>query len=169
MVVLVVLAACGDDEGTRSDASLADASALDVAAPDSALADARPDVAELDAAIPDASPLDATPDAAVLMVTIEPTGFTFPGTPVGTMSAPKRFTVTNTSATQTGALAVQVSNFNDFTIEQDFCSGVRVDPGATCTVDVRFRPQLAGGKQTRLQVRSTGTTTVEVMLYGTGL
>lgn len=76
----------------------------------------------------------------------DPSSLAFGNQAIRTSSAPKRVTVTNTGeGTLTiASTALGGANPGHFTITGDACAGTSVAPGATCTVDVAFRPTAAG-------------------------
>jgi hypothetical protein len=53
-------------------------------------------------------------------------------------------TFTNVGGTPSGSLAVLVEGLSaaDFAIEKDGCGGKQLSPGASCAIEVRFKPQV---------------------------
>jgi hypothetical protein len=79
-----------------------------------------------------------------------PTGVTPPcqGIPVGTTSAPRTVTITNTNRTfdlEIGGLAL--SNPSEYSLVNDNCSNTTVAIGGACTFQVTFMPQGSGRRQ----------------------
>jgi hypothetical protein len=87
----------------------------------------------------------------------------------GSDSTPTTVTVTNAGGQRSGALIVGVVDAVTFPTAQDTCNGTVLDPGASCTVSVRFEPAAAGAKTTTLRVGGTPGGTAEVALSGTAV
>jgi sugar lactone lactonase YvrE len=81
---------------------------------------------------------------AVGVATLAPdtTSLTLADTPVGSTSAAKVFTITNTGSAAAVVSGVTNSDTADFS-ETDTCSGATVAVNATCTVSVTFHPATA--------------------------
>jgi hypothetical protein len=54
-----------------------------------------------------------------------------------------------------GAVQVSGSAADDFVVLRDGCSGAALDPGTTCTFDVRFAPTPTGARAATLTVLGT--------------
>jgi hypothetical protein len=78
-------------------------------------------------------------------------------------------TITNMGDMKSGTLIVGVIDSSTFPTSADMCSGNTLDPGASCTVTVKFMPGMAGAKSSKLQVGATPGGTVAVMLKGMGV
>jgi hypothetical protein len=78
-------------------------------------------------------------------------------------------TITNMGAQKSGTLIVGVLDSSTFPTSGDTCSGMTLDPGATCMVTVKFTPGTAGAKSSKLQVGGTPGGTVSVTLTGMGV
>ena len=78
-------------------------------------------------------------------------------------------TVTNTGGQKTGSIIVGVIDAGTFPTSADTCSGTTLDPGATCTVSVKFTPATSGAKSSTLQVSATPGGTASVTLAGTAV
>ncbi len=64
------------------------------------------------------------------------------------------------------------NNASDFTIPggTDHCSGVTLDPGSSCTVEVTFTPSLIGNESAELAFTyDGGASTLVVPMFGTGV
>ena len=102
-------------------------------------------------------------------LSINPGTFDFDDTEVGTDSAPKTFTVTNTGNIPTGVPTVALgSGAADFEISGNTCTAV-LAPSATCTVNVKFTPTAAGPATRQLNVSATPGGSTSSALSGTGL
>lgn len=89
---------------------------------------------------------------------VSPSSHTFPTTEVGA-SVSQTFTVTNTATS--GPLALRSFSLNNptqFAIKNNTCVGATLNPGETCTLDIRFAPQAAGTQVTGLIIRSSDPT-----------
>jgi hypothetical protein len=88
---------------------------------------------------PGTAPGGSTPSGAPAVLSITPTSHDFGNVPVGTVSAPQTFVVTN-SGGQSGIVTWTTSESEDFHISNDLCSGRVLATGGTCSLDVRFVP-----------------------------
>jgi uncharacterized protein YkwD len=101
-----------------------------------------------------------------------PTSGDFGAVTVGQTSAPKTFTIANTGDapmqfTQVDPDGVEGVNF---VVTGTTCLGHSIDPGATCTADVAFKPLSAGTKTAGLFLDdNTGALDKIIGLSGTGL
>jgi hypothetical protein len=78
-------------------------------------------------------------------------------------------TVTNMGGQKSGTIIVGVIDSMTFPTAADTCSGMTLDPGASCTVTVKFMPAMAGAKSSKLQVGATPGGMAAVMLSGMGV
>ncbi len=86
-------------------------------------------------------------------------------------SAAQTFTLTNTGATTTGAIALAINGINatEFAILSDLCTGKTLANGATCTLGVVFSPVNTGARSASLAATATPGGAIAVPLSGTGL
>ena len=112
--------------------------------------------------------LNTTPGSA----SASPAALSFPSTPVGSASARKDVTVTNTSALfvlKVGALAIGGGDADEFKISGESCVGTTLAPAASCTVSVRFAPVGDGPASSTLRVFDDAAGSPQsVALGGTG-
>ena len=104
-------------------------------------------------------------------LSMAPPSFTFANTVVGGSSAAQSFTVTNTGGVPAGATAALTStlagsNPADFVISNDTCTGT-LGAGASCTVQLTFKPSTAGSKAASLNVSATSGGVAPASLSGT--
>jgi hypothetical protein len=119
-------------------------------------------------------PLTATVIAPA--VNVSPSSFDFgsaiSGT-TGTGTAPKQFTISNTGLANLvlGTLSLNGTNYTQFILQQDLCSGQTLSPEETCTVDVYFKPTTTGSKTADLTIPSNDPfkPKLKVALSGTGV
>jgi hypothetical protein len=78
-------------------------------------------------------------------------------------------TISNTGGQKTGTIIVGVIDSATFPTSADTCSGMTLDPGASCMVTVKFMPGTAGAKSSKLQVGATPGGMVAVTLSGKGV
>jgi ASPM-SPD-2-Hydin domain-containing protein/beta-propeller repeat-containing protein len=111
--------------------------------------------------------------ALIPTVVVTPSPFDFQTQPVGAMSTPQTFTLTNnTSATVTfttiAAVGVSPAANTDFAVASDACSP-SVAAGAQCTVTVTFTPAAAGLRTGTLVFTDSDVNSPQnVSLSGTG-
>lgn len=106
-------------------------------------------------------------DAAVELT---PAPYDFGPVDVGAAGPPKQtFTATNRGGLATSALTLQLlgANSDQFPVTGDTCGSKILAPGASCTVDVTFKPTTRGPKTGSLQVTS-GTAVTGSALSGAG-
>ena len=100
-----------------------------------------------------------------------PSPVAFPNTVVSTNSASQTVTFTNNSSGTVNIVATAVNitgtNIADFQVVSTTCAGI-VNPTATCTAAVRFRPQSLGAKTANVRFDSGGLSTL-ASLTGTGV
>ena len=93
----------------------------------------------------------------------------FGNQPVGTTSQPQTVKVTNvgTAPLLLAGIGITGTNFGDF-VETTTC-GSKLAPGASCAINVRFRPKAKGSRQAFLDVADNGGGSPQrVTLAGTG-
>jgi len=122
------------------------------------------------------NPHDAnlTGTATIPGVQTTPTSLTFPAQQDGTLGATMQVTVKNTSASaslKVGTLTIGGINRRSFIFKAggDACSGTTVAPGATCTVQITFRPVQIAPKSAALRIPSNAAATANVALLGASL
>ncbi|MBV9605818.1 MAG: hypothetical protein JO027_11945 [Solirubrobacterales bacterium] len=78
---------------------------------------------------------------------LNPAPVSFPGQTVGTIGSVETVTVSSTGDVPLtlGTLSVSGADGGDFVTVEDQCSGQTLQPPATCTVGLRFAPQVTGG------------------------
>jgi len=102
-------------------------------------------------------------------LSVNPGTFDFADTEVGSDSAPKTFTVTNTGNIPTGVPTVSLgSGTGDFELSGSTCTAA-LAPSATCTVSVTFAPTTAGPAARPLNVSAAPGGSTSSALSGTGL
>ena len=81
----------------------------------------------------------ASPD-----VDVEPSDISFGPQPSGTVSAPRRVTLTNHGNGELDVTDLKLDPTDDFDVVSGDCFR-SIDPGGSCSVDVRFSPKTASG------------------------
>jgi len=101
-------------------------------------------------------------------ISVSATSVAFGGVVRGN-SVDRTITITNTGDADLAIGDIAVSSA-PFSISGDTCSSTTLDPGASCTVGVRFSPQAQGSYSAQATVESNapGTGTVDISLSGTG-
>lgn len=151
VLVLGLLAACGDPRPEIADADPSADAAVDAAV----------DVAT--------DAIDASTDAMGIALSPPSNGF---GTlAVGSTSAYVTFTVVNPASHPSGALAPALTGASgDFLIANDTCTGTLVPAQSACTLSVAFKPTAVGARAAMLQVTDPSSgTQVASSLTGTGI
>ena len=104
-------------------------------------------------------------------LTVDPTSYDFGSVNVGSSSTPQIFTISNTGTANlvVGTITVTGTNANQFSKQNDNCSGQIITPSSTCTVQAVFSPTSAGSLNANLSIPSnaSGSPTL-VALSGTG-
>ena len=116
--------------------------------------------------------LDAQPDTDAPeppMLAIEPESYEFPATPVGQNAPPQDFIVANEGGQPTVPLAISLSGTGKkhFSIIDDQCADVVLDPHASCKIVVGFSPSEAGKHDVALEA-TAGTQAVKAEIHGLG-
>jgi hypothetical protein len=111
---------------------------------------------------------DTDPDILVI-----PASYDFGNVPVGSLSTPQTFTISNTGTADLviGTITITGTNASDFSIQNDNCSGQTIAPSFNCTVQAVFSAASAGTKNANISNPSNDpdTPTFEVPLSGTGI
>lgn len=103
-----------------------------------------------------------------------PASVAFGNQAVGTTSAQRTVTITNTATSGSDSLVLDQlapggADAGDFTLSNDTCSHASVPPGSSCTVDVSFAPTQAGPRDASLSVPSNAPSSPDsVALSGNG-
>jgi len=118
--------------------------------------------------LPDAPDVDARPPAA--MLTIDRSSVSFGSISLGAISPGTTFTITNTGAEASGALATALTGADaaSFAVGTNTCTGT-LGPAATCQVAVTFSPLATGTKAASLMVMGMPGGTVAAALDGEGI
>jgi hypothetical protein len=106
--------------------------------------------------------------AAPAKAAVSPTSLSFPSQTVGTTSAATGVTLSNT-----GGAAMTISSYtftgtNATDFNQGHNCGATLAAGATCIINVNFKPAAAGSRSASLSVATSGGTAT-VALTGTGV
>lgn len=104
---------------------------------------------------------------APAQLTAEAAEISFGESVQGTPTAPRQVRITNTGQSRTGALTTSVDNPAAFALSASTC-GASLNPGAACTVDVRFTAATAGAAAGTLKVTGRDGGTVSTGLSGRG-
>jgi Abnormal spindle-like microcephaly-assoc'd, ASPM-SPD-2-Hydin len=116
--------------------------------------------------------LAGTGAAAAPAVSLNPTSLSYSNQVMGTTSAAKSVTVTNTgtASLHVTMVALAGTNSGDFTVSADTCTGATVAVNATCSVSVTFTPSATGSRTASLTFTDdAGTSPQSAALTGTGI
>ena len=104
------------------------------------------------------------------LLVIEERTLSFDTLPTGVESAPSTIHVSNDGDASTGKLALQVDGAQAaaFTVSNDTCTGFALAAGASCTLNVVFKPSAVGANAAALHISATPGGADEVALTGTG-
>jgi len=103
------------------------------------------------------------------VISISPPQLTFPPQKVGTQSAPKTATVTNTGSTAVSVTGVNIGGRNLFDYSETNTCGNQIGPGANCTISVTFKPTATGTRTGTAEINDNGGGSPQgVQLTGTG-
>ena len=112
------------------------------------------------------SPLNGT--ATAIIASLNPTFLNFPGTVIGTTSAPLTVTLTNNSTTQS-LTSIQVQALTGtFALATNTCTAT-LAPSSSCTFSLTFTPGAAGFFSGSIQVTDSDPAPQSVSLFGLGL
>jgi uncharacterized repeat protein (TIGR01451 family) len=105
---------------------------------------------------PDAANNSDSEDTSVTAISVSPASHFFGNVPVGTHSASRTFTVSNTGTSNLtiGTISLTGSHPSEFAILTDNCTGVVLAASDSCTVDAEFFPTSAGTKTANLTIPS---------------
>jgi hypothetical protein len=76
----------------------------------------------------------------------------FGAVPVGTASPPRPETVSNTGTVPLAIASTSLSGSPDFSLSSDGCAGKTLGPGASCTVQIAFKPSSGGAREATLKL-----------------
>jgi hypothetical protein len=101
---------------------------------------------------------------------VTPSTYDFGSILQGSTTATQTFSVQNGGGVTSGtpAVAVTGANATDFSVAANHCTSA-LAAGATCTVDVVFKPSTTSAESAALGVTAQGTTSGTAALNGTGL
>lgn len=104
-------------------------------------------------------------------IAIAPTNKAFGVTGTDHASKAQSFAVTNTGTAvlTMGALTVEGTNGDQFSVDSDNCSHQQLSPGGECAISVTFRPTSNGAKSAALTLVSDAPWTPAVNLTGTAV
>ncbi len=115
--------------------------------------------------------LSGTGFVAVPALSLSATSMAFGSRPIGMSTPGKSVTITSTGNVPlvVSSLSIGGANPGDFTIVSDGCSGVSLNPGASCTASVSFEPLRIGARSATLTIGSNASAgPAAVSLNGTG-
>lgn len=106
-------------------------------------------------------------------ISVNPVSLDFGKVLIGNTSTAKTITVSNAGAgnLNIGVISLGGTNPDQFSKQNDTCSGQTILPSGTCTVDVKFSPTSAGAKSATLSIPSNDPdeNPVNVSLSGNGV
>jgi hypothetical protein len=105
-------------------------------------------------------------------VTFSPASIPFGDQRTGTASLEQQVTITNTgnSSLTINTLIRSGTDFNQFVLGAQTCTGVAIAPGGHCTADVAFKPTTVGAKSATLRTTDNAPGSPHTMaLTGTGI
>ncbi len=109
------------------------------------------------------------PPSAAPAVAFTPTSLTFAAQAIGTTSAPRSITVTNTGNAGLFINSAAVPNTLDFTEVSDGCSGLTLAAGTSCSVSITFSPTAPGMRSAMFTLTDNAANSPQtVPLTGTG-
>jgi len=108
----------------------------------------------------------AASTTALRPLAFTPSGHNFGPVTVG-QTAQQKFTLKNNSSTTSSRLTVSHAGSARFSITAGTCAGIRLQPGKTCTVTVRFAPTATGAVTGTLKAAGTSRAAT-ASLAGTG-
>jgi hypothetical protein len=113
-----------------------------------------------------------TAPAEQTVASLAPASVPFLAQDLGTESAPKTVTLTNTGVGVTSVLNVSTvaTDTADYVVKTDSCTAAALNPGASCSVTVAFAPTAAGSRPGALTFTDSAAGSPQtVALSGTGV
>ena len=101
-------------------------------------------------------------------IEVSPDPVSFPNTEVGAASTKITVTVSREIAGEVKINSATVDDTASFNIQDDHCSGQKINYGESCTFDVHFQPQSQQGYQTTLRIKYSKNSVRKVTVTGTG-
>ena len=103
------------------------------------------------------------------VISYSPTKLSFGSLKVGTKSAPQVVTVTNTGSTTVTVTKIKIADVIPPDYFQTNNCGSQIAPGASCTINVTFKPTRTGPRTATLEIfDSGGASPQQISLTGTG-
>jgi hypothetical protein len=106
-------------------------------------------------------------------ISVSPTSKNFGSLTVGSSSSPQTFTVSNVGSASLviGTITVTGTNANQFSKQNDNCTGQTIAAGGSATLQIVFSPTSTGAKSATLSIPSNDPDegTVTISLSGTGV
>src|SRR5690349_2584189 len=99
----------------------------------------------------------APPPAGTPAVSLSPSAVDFGAQALGTTSAPRSVTITDTGTAPVFFNGTPQSGL-DFNRTSDNCVGIQIAPGASCTMTVVFQPTVTGPRSSTISVIDTAGT-----------
>jgi hypothetical protein len=113
--------------------------------------------------------LTGTATAPGPAVKFTPSSLAFPTQNVGTTSAAKSVSVTNTGSANLVINSVASSNSTEFPVYNDGCSGTTLTPNQQCVISLQFSPTLGGARSTSVSVADNASGSPQALsVTGTG-
>jgi hypothetical protein len=108
--------------------------------------------------------------AGAPIVSLSTSSLSFGSQPLGTTSAPKNFTLTNTGSSPLSITGIGITGSNPGDFAQTNDCGTSVATGASCTFTVTFTPTASGNRSATLNITdNAGGSPQHVSLAGTGI
>jgi len=100
---------------------------------------------------------------------LSPASINFGSQPVGTTSLPKKITVTNKGSTSVSITGISIAGSNSGDFAQTNNCGSTLASGASCFINVTFKPLAKGTRRANLSVNDNGGGSPQTVgLSGTG-
>ena len=103
-------------------------------------------------------------------LSITPNPVIFDDAVVGQAAPTREATVTNTGGVSVTVQSVGIAGVAtaDYAVVDDACTDETLAPGATCALELQFRPTAAGGRSATVSVTGSSSTFASAGLRGTG-
>jgi len=104
-----------------------------------------------------------------MQFTVEPGGFSFPGTLIGTTSTINAVATLTSTGSAIQLLDISSSNPSEFPVTTTCAVPGAIAPGTTCLVSIQFKPSSFGTRSAQITIRTTSGLQASITVSGGGV